>query len=178
MSSREKKLLIYFAAAGFIVLNFIGFNFLSSKKMEVQKARNQAVSELDKAEMFRSNSAQVSEEMEWLAQHEPEPKPYQEVQTALQQLVDREINATGLTLKPASEKFLPANDSGTHYHRAQIQVSVTGTNEALIRWFDRMNIPEAFRAATQIRVSPNREDDTKIDCTAIVEQWFVPPPSY
>jgi hypothetical protein len=46
--------------------------------------------------------------------------------------------------------------------------------EDAYRWFDRVNVPSEFRAVTLIRLSPDREDDTKIECTAVIEQWFVP----
>jgi TPP-dependent trihydroxycyclohexane-1,2-dione (THcHDO) dehydratase len=74
---------------------------------------------------------------------------------------------------------LPTESSaGLHFHRAKIQLTVNGSEEALYRWFDRLNIPEQLRIASSIRVSPNTQDDTKIDCTATIEQWFMPlPPS-
>ena len=36
-------------------------------------------------------------------------------------------------------------------------------------------MPDQLRIASQIRMLPNNPDDTKIDCTATIEQWFVPP---
>jgi hypothetical protein len=35
-------------------------------------------------------------------------------------------------------------------------------------------MPDQLRIASQIRLTPNQQDDTKIDCTATIEQWFVP----
>ena len=67
---------------------------------------------------------------------------------------------------------------GRHFHRAKIQLSINGTEEALYRWLDHLNTPDQLRIASSIRMSPNVKDDTKIDCTATIEQWFVPlPPS-
>ncbi len=51
---------------------------------------------------------------------------------------------------------------------------MTGTEQALYQWFDRLNVPDQLRNATQIRLTPNQQDDTKIDCTATIEQWFIP----
>jgi hypothetical protein len=100
----------------------------------------------------------------------------QDAQTRLQELVEREARATGLTIK--TQKPLPTDATeGRLYHRAKLQITVTGAEEALYRWFDRLNMPEEFRAATQIRLTPNAQDDTKIDCSATIEQWFIPPPA-
>ena len=125
--------------------------------------------------MFRASREQVTDQMEWLASHQPEPAANQDVQTKLQQLCESEAKKFSLEIK--NQRPLPTDTtSGVHYHRAKIQLTVSGTEDALYRWFDRLNVPDQLRAATVIRLSPNAKDDTKIDCTATVEQWFVPQP--
>ena len=173
MSAREKKLILFFAIAGFAILNFLAFNFAKTKRIEVDRQRDQAKQKLATAEIFQASREQVTDQMEWLAEHEPEPAANQDVQTALQQLAEREAKAAGLTIK--TQKPLPTDSTAKrHYHRAKLQILVTGSEESLYRWFDKLNMPDQFRIASQIRLSPNT-DDTKIDCTATIEQWFVPP---
>lgn len=172
MSAREKKLLLFFALAGFAVLNFLAFNFATAKRAEVNSRRTLAQQELDTAEEFRDKREQVTDEMDWLAEHEPEPVANQDIQTTLQQFAEREAKTTGLTIK--TQKPLPTDSTGVHFHRAKLQITVTGTEQALYQWFDRLNVPQQFRVASQIRLTPNQQDDTKIDCTATIEQWFVP----
>jgi hypothetical protein len=173
MSDREKKLLIFFAVAGFAILNFLGFKFAMAKRAEVNSQRTVAEQKLDLADQAIANRDKVADEMDWLAKHEPEPQANQDVQTSLQALIEREARATGLEIK--TQKPLPTEaKQGSFYHRAQFQITVIGMEDALYRWFDRINVPDQFRIATQIRLSPNQQDDTKIDCTATIEQWFVP----
>lgn len=173
MSPREKKLLIFFALAGFAIVNFLAFNFATSKRAEVNANRSQAEQALTTAETFRTNSEQVTDEMEWLAEHQPEPAANQDIQTNLQLFADRQAKEVGLTIK--AQKPLPTDaTAGRHFHRAKFQFTVTGTEQALYQWFDRLNVPDQLRIATQIRLTPNQQDDTKIDCTATIEQWFVP----
>lgn len=175
MSPREKKLLIFFAVAGFLVLNFLAIGFYKNKRQQVERDFNQANRTLETARMYRASREQVADQMDWLAKHEPRPAANQDVQTKLQQLCETEARTAGLTIK--SQKPLPTDATeGRHYHRAKIQITVSGKEEALYRWFDRLNIPEQFRAATVIRLSPNTQDDTLIDSTATIEQWFVPLP--
>jgi len=174
MSAREKKLLIYFALAGFLILNFLGFNYFVTLRNQTTVDKAAAEQKLAIAEMFLASREQVVDEMEWLSQHEPEPAANQDVQTKLQQLVEKEAKTVGLAIK--SQKPLPTDSTaGNHYHRAKLQIVVSGKEEALYRWFDRLNIPEDLRIATHINLSPNKQDDTLIDCTATIEQWFVPP---
>ena len=176
MSAREKKLLLFFAAAGFIVLNFLIIGFFKSKRVEVDRKRDQAEQALERANMFSASREQVLDQMDWLAKYEPEPAAKQDVQTKLQQLCEKEAKTAGLTIK--AQKPQPTDTNGVHFHRAKIQLSVSGQEKALYRWFDRLNIPQQLRIASAIRLSPNKKDDTLIDCTATIEQWFVPmPPS-
>ena len=175
MSPREKKLLIFFATAGFLVLNFLAVGFYKNKRLQADRDLAQARQKLETAEVYRASREQVADQMEWLATHEPQPAANQDVQTKLQQLCETEANTAGLTIK--TQKPLPTDATeGRHYHRAKIQITVNGREEALYRWLDRLNMPEQLRAATVIRLSPDTKDDTLIDCTATIEQWFIPLP--
>jgi hypothetical protein len=172
MSDREKKLLIFFGIAGFAILNFLGFNLAQAQRLKVNRDNAVAREQLNMAEMFRESSAQVTDQMAWLAEHEPAPVAPQDAQTKLQQLTEKFAVSNGLTIK--SQKPLPTDTSGQYFSIAQIQFVVTGQEDALYRWFDQINVPDQFRIASQIRLSPDTKDDTKIDCTATVQQWFVP----
>lgn len=175
MSPREQKLLIFFAAAGFIVVNFLAYGFYNNKRDEMQRAYQDARQQLDTAEMFRASREQVTDQMEWLAAREPEPEANQDVQTRLQKFCEDEARGAGLEI--TNQRPLPTDTTaGNHFHRAKFQFTVTGREDALYRWFDRINVPDQLRAATAIRLSPNK-DDTLIDCVTTVEQWFVPIPT-
>lgn len=172
MSPREKNLLILFAAAGFFILNLLGFKFFTAQRQAVDAKRKDAEIKLANAENFRSMSAELANDMTWLADHEPEPAAYQDVQSALQQFGQREAVSAGLTVK--TQRPLDTDTSGAQYHRVKVQFNLTGPEQSLYRWFDKLNVPSEFRAVTLIRLSPDREDDTKIECTAVIEQWFIP----
>lgn len=175
MSPREKNLLIFFATAGFIILNLLAFNFYSKKKIEVQTGLTDAQLTLDRSELIASSRDQVRDEVEWLTSRLPQPAAYQDVQSNLQQLIEREAQVAGLTIKPNSQKLLATDQTpGNEFHRAKVQISVTGTEKALYAWFSRLNLPDQLRAATSIRLSPDAQDDTKIDCVTVIEQWFIP----
>ncbi len=172
MSDREKKLLLFFSLAGFAIVNFLVFNYAVSKKAEIEGDRKKAEIQLAQAKVFHNSSEEILDEMDWLDEHEPEPAAPQEVQTKLQAFVEREAKATGLTIK--SQKASTQAEPGKIYHRVRLLITVTGNEQSLYQWFGRINVPDQFRSATQIRLSPNAQDDTQIDCTATVEQWFVP----
>ncbi len=172
MSDREKKLLTLLLVAGFLILNFFLYSLYAQKKTQFDNDFNAAKTRLQQAIVFSDSSSQLAEEMTWLAEHEPQPAAYQDVQTKLQQFAETQARNLGLTIK--SQELLPTDDSGVHYHRAQIKINLSGQEQALYRWFDAINDPAAFRTAYQIRLSPNAQDDTLIDCSATLAQWFPP----
>jgi hypothetical protein len=176
MSPREKNLLLVLGTAVFIILNVFAFKQFTKKKTEITLAREMAEQALDQAHIISARRDEVMDDVEWLAKHEPTPAAYQDVQSKLQQLIEREAQIAGLTIKPNSQKLLPTDQTdGNHYHRAKVQVTVTGTEKALFEaWLGRLNNPEQLRAATNLLLKPDNTDDTKIDCTAVIEQWFVP----
>jgi hypothetical protein len=177
MSNREKNLLIFFAVAGFIVLNLLGIKYFSAYQTKIKGERQTAQAELQRAEMFLDSRDQVEDEMNWLAEHEPQPDEDQLVQTKLQQLAESEARNAGLTIKTGGQKLLPTDKTGPYYHRAKVEFTVNGSEQALYSWIGKLQIATDFRAVTFLRLMPNKEDDTKIDATLIIEQWFVPAPA-
>ncbi len=172
MSSREKNLLALLLVAGFIILNFFLYTLYVQKKNLFETGFTTAKNNLQQAIVQQEMSGQLAEEIEWLSQNEPDPIAYQEVQTKLQQFAESQARNLGLTIK--RQELLPTDTSGVRYNRAQIRIDLTGREQALYRWFDAINDPTAFRSAFQIRISPNGKDDTLIDCSATLAQWFTP----
>lgn len=175
MSPREKKLLIFFGLGGFAILNLLGFKYFMTTKLDITSKNTRAHSQLQTAEVISANREELAPQIEWLAANERPPTDYQPVQTALQELAEKEVTSTGLTLK--SQKLLATDTTGPNFHCVKVQLTVTGPEASLYRWFDRLNDPEKFRRVTYVRLSPNKDDDTMIDCVAIVAQWFVPAPT-
>ena len=175
MAPREKKLLTLFAIAGFVIANFFLYGFLARKSMTADAKLNEAELALQQAEFVSASRDQVIDEMDWLAENQPEPIANQDVQTKLQELCEREAKAAGLTIN--SQKPLPTEaPEGAHYHRAKFLFTVTGREEALYRWLARINIPSQLRIASQVRLSPDKKDDTLIDASVTIDQWFIPLP--
>lgn len=171
MSAREKKLLSLFLVAGFLILNFFLYTLYAQKKNSYQIEYEAAKIRLQQAIANQEMSAQLAEEMDWLDKNALEPVAYQEVQTKLQQFAESQARSLGLTIK--RQELLPTDTAGVYYHRAQIRIDLTGQEKDLYRWLDAINDPAAYRTAFQIRISPN-QDDTLIDCSATLAQWFPP----
>lgn len=175
MSARERRLVILLGLIGFGLLNLFAFKWFQQKKESVRRARGQAEVTLQNARAFLEMRQQFADEIDWLGKHEPQPAAVQEVESSLQRFVQEEAVKAGLTVK--RQKIQPADRAeGATYHRARVEFQVTGSESALYGWLYKLQAPEQFRAPTALRLTPERDDDTKIDCTVVIEQWFVPQP--
>lgn len=176
MSDREKKLLFLLGFAAFLMANFFAISWFSGKRQEMASKLNEAQTKLEQAHLYAESFDKVLEEREWLSAHYPEPKARQTVEAELEQFGSNLARTSQLELKPAPAgvKILAANETG-RFHRAKVQFAVSGDESNIVRWLHQLHDPEKLRANTFLRLSPKRDENTKADCTVIVEQWYIPP---
>ncbi len=172
MSDREKKLVLLFGLAAFVLLNAFGIRVYRQQKTTLASQLIAAEGEVQNAEAFARKFDTVIEEMDWMDEHAPEPRAGQLVASELEQYASNQATTHQLTVKRRA--ILANEESGTRFHRARAEFNVTGMENALYRWLGRLQMPDQFRGITFLRLSPDAKDDTLIDCTVIVEQWYVP----
>lgn len=172
MSDREKKLVLLFGLAAFVLLNAFGVSWFRKQKDMLASKVRVAEGNVQTADAFSRKYDTVIEEMDWMAEHAPDGRAGQLVATELEQYASNQATTHQLTVKRRA--ILPNDQSGTHFHRAKAEFNVTGKEDSLYRWLDRLQMPDQFRAITFLRLSPDAKDDTLIDCTVTVEQWYVP----
>ena len=172
MSDREKKMVILFGLAAFVLVNFFGISWFQGQKLKVQRDLAKAKSEVVSAEAAAGNFETVYEEMKWLNDKMPSPKAGQLVGTELETYATNQANTNHLTIVKRDLK--PNDETGKFFHRAKVQYKVSGTEDSLYRWLDRLQMPDQFKAVTFLRLAPDTKDDTLIEATVDVEQWYVP----
>ena len=173
MSPREKNLLILFSVAGFAVVNFVGLSLYKKTAAKISDRKAVAERDLTDLGMFQASREQRLDEMDWLQTHLPDPAEYENVQTALQAYCEAEARRFNLTLTEIPSRKRQ-EQVGVHFQRVRMNYKLSGMEVDLYRWLDRINTPNQMRASTRLILSPNKEDDTRIDCQATVEQWFIP----
>lgn len=174
MSDREKKLVLLFGLAAFVLLNVFGVSWFRSYKKDIAAKLSKAESRLQVAQAYSDSYTTVADEMDWLADHLPKARAEQIVQTELLEFASNQASTNQLTAN--RKKILPSDMAPGHrFHRAKVEFNVTGSEASLYRWLDRLQMPDQLRAITFLRLSPNGKDDTLIDCNVTAEQWFIPP---
>lgn len=172
MNDREKKLVLLLGVAAFVIVNVFGISKYKSFKTKLSRDLIEARGEVDRARMIRDNYDLVEDEMIWVQDHLPVPKAGQMVATELEQYATSQATSHQLTLKGRSIR--PNDESGINFHRAKVEFKVSGREESFYRWLDRLHAPDQFRAVTSMRLTPEAKDDTNIDATIEVEQWYIP----
>jgi len=174
MNPREKKLVILLGASAFVIVNAALFFkvYEPAKKNAEREIRSHAVT-IKSGSQFLDMRDQYADEIKWLEKNIPETADYEKVRDGLLRFAKTEASRNGLTIK--REKFLdPIQDPAAWYSRARVELEVSGREDVLYRWLDRLQTPAEFRGLTALDMSPEREDDTLIVCKVVVEQWFVP----
>jgi len=172
MSDREKKLVLLFGIAAFLLVNFFGISWFRGYQTGVARDLLKAKASVTDAENKSENHETISDEMEFLAKYDPKPRPAQTVQTELEQFASSQAAANQLQISKRP-RFLPTDESGSRFHRAKVELSVKGSEASIYRWLDKLQVKEEFRGLTFMRISPD-QDDTLAECTVTAEQWFVP----
>lgn len=174
MTDREKSLLKVLIFAVVIAGLFLCYKrYYEPAYQEAKLELESATQNIQDMEQYLTNEELVTEEREWLAENEPAPTSPQNAQSALQAFCSQE--ATDLDLEIKKETPLPTvQTEGNFYHRARIEMLVSGEERTFYSWLKEVDDPTSFRRVTKLRLSPLRDDDTLIEADLMIEQWFLP----
>lgn len=174
MNDREKKLLTALLIAGFLILNFGAVNLFFLPRLKEAKTK---VEELDReyedAQEKLADSHRYDTEIAWLDRVASEPMTPQDAVSRLNSLVTKEAKKWGLEMKDPDLDD-PMVDPSLNFHRARMRIEVSGREQAVFTWLNKLDSPDDLRAVTTMRIETRRNDPTQIDCLVEVEQWFLP----
>ncbi|HAT19172.1 MAG TPA: hypothetical protein DCS85_03355 [Verrucomicrobiales bacterium] len=175
MSDREKKLIILVGILVFVVLNLGAYQvWYAPRKKEAVNDEEKFV--IMKGEAMAAMDAQDFKraEIEWLERNEQKQiKSPQKALADLEALANREAKRRGLTVKRV-KPMTGIEGEKLEFSRARLEIEVSGREQVLFQWIDRLNSPSELRTATSLRINPKKDDDTQVDCAVVLEQWFVP----
>ena len=175
MSDREKKLIILVGILVFVVLNFGAYQvWYAPRKEEAVKDEKKFDRMKGEAEAAMDAQDFKRAEIEWLERNEQKQiKSPQKALADLEALANREAKRRGLTVKRV-KPMTGIEGEKLEFFRARLEIEVSGREQVLFQWIDRLNSPSELRTATSLRINPKKDDDTQVDCAVVLEQWFVP----
>ena len=175
MSDREKKLLVVVGILVFGILNLGAFKlFYSPRKQAAEDKQEKYIEDLETAQLMTSMQEERQGEVKWLERNEQKLiKSPQKALADLEALANREAKRRGLTVKRV-KPMTGIEGEKLEFFRARVEIEVSGREQVLFQWIDRLNSPSDLRTATNLRINPKKDDDTQVDCAVVLEQWFVP----
>lgn len=175
MNEREKKLAIIMLVALLVAAGIFGVQMLDGASGDGEKKISSLRADIAKRQTILEQAPEWLEFNDWLESNKPKPSTVMDQRDSL--LNDARNTAVKNKLEVSSLKppqYLEPNTESPEYHRARIAMNFTCTDENLYKWLCEMNDPAKFRAVTMLKLTPNRQDNTKMDAEVQLEEWVVP----
>ncbi|MBK1832225.1 hypothetical protein JIN77_15915 [Verrucomicrobiaceae bacterium R5-34] len=174
MNDREKKLIFILFGAAFLIVNVFLFTSFTTARQKKQMELMKGEKELALKNKQLDEAGERQNEIDWLLDHAPQPGTHASVRADLVTYVQQTAQRNNLTLKkppvPVREELEPTGA----YRIAQVRVLVNARDAELLRWLTELQNPDKSRSVTMLRISPQRDDATRVDCELEVTQWFAP----
>jgi len=174
MNSREKTLIFVLFGVAFLIINIFLF---TSYQTVMQKKRSQLDIGAEKLKLMDSDLAtweSKADDVEWLMNNQPVEGVHGNIGAALAAYTEEAANKHGVSLsKRPSPQRAEAEEAGA-YRSARAKVVANAMDDQLYKWLVELQDPALSRAITFLRISPQRDDPTRVDCELEVTQWFRP----
>lgn len=174
---REKKLLILLGIVAFGFANVFLYDWYAGKRKNLKGVLDAAKAEveLSKASLsMRDDNPEIREDMEWLEKFGPKPGEHRDVQDKLMEDVQKYASQMGLSIKGAPVQIDPKEEEVGDYAVAKVEFKVNASEKNFYNWLVRFQQPARSRGISQLTVTPQRDDNTRIDCTVVFQEWFQP----
>ena len=175
MNDREKKLIFILGGAGFIIANLFVYTSydaaLKQKKTEFTKGANELKLKLAELEEASTHIDEVN----WLNENLPAEGTHASIRAELVTSTEQSAAKHQITLNPKRPSPLRENpDEVGAFRSAIIKVRANSRDEELYGWLVELQDPKKARSITRLRITPQRDDATRIDCEMEITQWFTP----
>ncbi len=174
MNTREKTLILTLFGVAFLIINAFVFTSyqaaMQKKRIQLQKGARQ----LEQMEKDLATWATRAEEVEWLSNNQPAEGVHGTVGAGLVKDTEEAARRHGVTLpkRPSPQKADP--DEVGVYQSARVKAVANAMDEQLYKWMTDLQDPAKSRSITFLRISPQRDDPTRVDCELEITQWFLP----
>ncbi len=172
MKGSEKRLLIFSLG----LLAVIGGLILSQKLQSWQRAitiQEQALAaEREDSNALLAEAPAWKERGEWLALHQPIAKNDLDADNELFETLLAKAQASGVSVVAKQYQEQVKNE---YFQQAGVTLTVKGDLSSVFRWIYSVLSPEDFRVVPYLKLTPDKEDATKVVCAVQFWRWYQPP---
>jgi hypothetical protein len=123
--------------------------------------------------MMEDTAAIINQEVEWVNEHAPPVKSFQNAQTDLQNFLTSSSKALGFD--PDTQKLLTSQEDeviDSMYQSVKIQIAAKATEKQIYQWLVEIHQPEKMRILKYLKLTPPEKDSALIQCEIIAEQFI------
>ncbi len=174
MSPREKKLVIILVSAAFIIVNLFLFTSFNAAKQQKEALLAKGSKDLKKMERELEEADSQIPDRDWLSGNPPVEGTHGRVGAELATYTEKSALRNQVTLKKRPSPQREDIEETGAYRSARVKVVGNAADRELYLWLTDLQDPKQGRSITQLRISPQRDDPTRVDCELEVTQWFTP----
>ena len=174
MNDREKKLVMILVAAVFIIANVFAYTTYDGaiKKKEVELKTGAKELKLKQDQLAEAGLRQ--DEIDWLTENMPAEGTHASVRAELITFMGESATKRRLVLRRHPQAVREDPDEFGEFRSAVVKMVVNARDPELYQWLVELQNPKKSRAITRLKITPQRDDKTRIDCELEVTRWFTP----
>ncbi|MCP5536659.1 MAG: hypothetical protein H7A51_10565 [Akkermansiaceae bacterium] len=174
MNAREKKLVFILFGAAFVILNVFLFTSYNTAMQKKGNQLKQGEKDLKRMEKELSAWDSQAEDVNWLNENPPVEGTHGQIGAELATYTEKSADRYRVTMKkrPTPQREDP-EETGA-YRSARVKVQGNAMDRELYLWLTDLQDPKKGRSITFLRIWPQRDDPTRVDCEIEVTQWFTP----
>jgi len=169
MKKSEKRLLIVFGIAMFIVANVIGEGIFAQRKADANAAIETHKMQITEYDLLLKNRARLDQQRGWLTSKQPRFVSEEAAAGDVDEHITQCANASGVNVdsrKPTEPVSTP------HYTQVAISVNVSGDAGAVTQFASLIQSQDGFYAVPSINFTTDRRDPSILRCAATIARWY------
>jgi hypothetical protein len=174
MNDREKKLIFILFGAAFLIVNIFLFTSYNAAMKKKENQLKQGTKDLKKMNTELDAWESQIADVDWLLDNPPVEGTHGKIGAELATYTEKSALRYKVQLKkrPSPQRENP--EEGGAFRSARVKVLGNAMDRELYLWLTDLQDPQKGRSITSLRISPQRDDPTRVDCELEVTQWFTP----
>lgn len=174
LKKSEKRLLILFGLALFVVVNLVADNFFRERKDAAKIAIKEHRKKIVDYEGLLRTSETWDARRGWLSRQQPRFVSEEAAATEIESHINRSAAAAGATID-LSKQIEPV--FANHYVQVAFEVSASGSDAEVTRFLSLLQSREGFYAIPGVSLVTDRKDPSILRGKLTVARWYSNAPS-
>jgi hypothetical protein len=172
----EKRLLLVFGTAAFILFNLLGFSWYKKRTLLLQSQRVKLEARANLLEVMKTQAPEAELKRAWLDDHLQAYADEAARETYLDGFVQREAKDLDLEIRKNQPKPALLEEL---FHKSRYTAEVTGEWDNVLEFMYRLQSPKAFHFVSNLTLKSQKKEGSTDEaanavCTFEIEKWWSP----